>query len=173
MFGRMPVGGPKPKGQGGLPAHKGPKGVRTEHRIGVQAPPETIWEIVSDLERWGEWNPLYPHASGQIRIGAPLEMTVQLPGLKPQPLRATVLEWVPNEQLHYQVTALGGLVRAIRYIEIEQLAEASCIISNGEIMGGLLGPSVAKSVQGKVFRGLRLMNEALKERAEARWKAHG
>src|SRR5438067_12130848 len=122
MFGRMPVGGPKPQGKGGLPAPKGPKGIRAEHRIGIQTPPEVIWDIIVDLEGWADWNPLYPHASGEIRIGAPLDMTVQLPGLKPQPLKATLLEWVPNEQLHYQVKAAGGLVRAVRYIEIEQLA---------------------------------------------------
>jgi hypothetical protein len=171
MFGRMPVGGPKPKGGGGGPGYGGPRGVRTEHRVGIQAPAEAIWAVVADLERWVEWNPLYTRAAGQIRIGAPLDLTVQLEGMKPQDLKATVLEWVPNEQLHYQITALGGLVKATRFIEIEQLAEASCIVSNGEIMGGLLGPSLARSVRGKVFRGLRAMNEALKVRAEQAWRA--
>ena len=90
--------------------------------------------------------------------------------MKPQPARATVLEWVPNEQLHYQTVGLGGLVRGTRYVEIEQLAEESCIVSNGEIMGGLLGPTVARQVGGKVFRALRGMNEALKEQAETRWR---
>jgi hypothetical protein len=170
MFGRMPVGGPKPQG-GAPPAYTGPKGVVSEHRIGVQAPAEVIWALVVDLEGWADWNPLYPQASGQIRIGAPLDMTVQLPGMAPQKLKATLREWVPNEQLHYQVRALGGLVSAIRYIEIEQLAAESCIVTNGEIMGGLLGPSVARSLGGKVRKGLRLMNEALKEQAERRWRA--
>jgi hypothetical protein len=171
MFGRMPVGGEKPKDKRGLPAYKGPKGVRTEHRIGVHAPPEVIWALISDLEGWANWNPLYPQASGDIHIGAPLDMTLALPGEKPQKLRATVLDWVPNEQLHYQITALGGLVRAIRYIEIEALTPESCIVSNGEIMGGLLGPSIARGIQARVYKGLRLMNEALKAQAESRWQA--
>jgi hypothetical protein len=171
MFGRMPVGGAKPQGKGGPPPYSGPKGVVSEHRIGIQTPAEVIWELVVDLEGWSAWNPLYPQASGEIRIGAPLDMTVQLPGLQPQKPKATLREWVPNSQLHYTVTALGGLVSAIRYIEIEQLAPESCIVSNGEIMGGLLGPSVARSLGGKVRKGLRLMNEALKEQAEARWRA--
>src|SRR6185437_3253125 len=102
MFGRMPVGGQQKKGGGGAPAAAGPKGVRIEHRIGVQAPAEVIWDIVYDLDNWPAWNPLYTEASGTIRIGQPLEMTVALPGMKPQKARATVLEWVPNEQLHYQ-----------------------------------------------------------------------
>jgi hypothetical protein len=169
MFGRMPVGGQQKK-TGGGPAPAGPKGVRVEHRIGIQAPAEVIWDIVYDIAKWGSWNPLYTEAAGIIRIGETLTMTVALPGMKPQKARATVLEWVPNEQLHYQTVALGGLVRGTRYVEIEQLAEESCIVANGEIMGGLLGPSLARSVGPKVFRGLRGMNEALKEQAEARWR---
>lgn len=168
MFGRMPVGGPKPKG--GTPAPKGPSGVRIEHRIGIQAPAEVIWELVYDLEGYRDWNPLYAEASGSIHIGGKLHMTITLPGMKPQSVEATVQEWVPNEQLHYQVTGLGGLVRGLRYVEIEQLGPESCIIANGEISGGLLGPTVARNIGGKIFKGLRLMNEALKEQAEARWR---
>ena len=91
--------------------------------------------------------------------------------MKPRKTTATVLEWVPNEQLHYQTVGAAGLIRGTRYVEIEQLAEESCIVSNGEIMGGLLGPTLARSVGHAVFRGLRAMNEALKERAEQRWRA--
>jgi hypothetical protein len=168
MFGRMPVGGEKPKGGGG---YAGPKGVRVEHRIGVQTPAEVIWEIVYDIANWGRWNPLYPEAGGTIHIGEKIHMTVALEGIKPQKVTATVLEWVPNEQLHYEVKGFGGLVRGTRYIEIEQLAPESCIVSNGEIIGGLLGPTLARSLGGRVFRGLRAMNEALKAQAETRWQA--
>jgi hypothetical protein len=168
MFGRMPVGGQQKKG-GGAPAPAGPKGVRVEHRVGIQAPAEVIWELVYDIATWTTWNPLYVAASGVIRIGETLDLTIALPGMKPQKAKATVLEWVPNEQLHYQTTGLGGLVRGTRYVEIEQLAEESCIVSNGEIMGGLLGPTLAHSIGPKVFRAIRAMDEALKEQAEARW----
>jgi hypothetical protein len=164
----MPVGGPKPAGA--LPAPKGPSGVRIEHRIGVQVPAEVIWELLSEVDGWSRWNPLYEKASGTVRIGETLDLTVALPDMKPRPARATVLEWVPNEQLHYRTVGMGGLIKGTRYVEIEQLAPESCIVSNGEIMGGLLGASVARGLGRKVYKGLRLMNEALKETAEARWR---
>jgi hypothetical protein len=34
--------------------------VKIEHRIGVQAPAEAIWAVIAEIERWGDWNPLYP-----------------------------------------------------------------------------------------------------------------
>jgi hypothetical protein len=169
MFGRMPVGGVKPPS--GTPAAAGgPKGVRVEHRIGVQAPAEVIWELIRDVDGWSRWNPLYAKASGSLHIGETLDLEVVLPGMKPQAAKATVLEWVPNEQLHYQTKGLGGLVRGTRYVEIEELAGASCIVSNGEIMGGLIGPRLAPSLGPKIYRALRGMNEALKEAAEALWR---
>jgi hypothetical protein len=161
---------PKPTATG-APAPKPPSGVKIEHRIGIQAPPEVIWQVIADLPAWEQWNPTYPKATGEIRIGGPLEVTLALPGQSPQVLRPTVLDWVPDEQLHWRLTLLGGLIRNIRYIEIEKLADTSCIISNGEIIGGLMGSSVARRLGRSIYRGFVAMNEALKVRAEAQYLA--
>jgi hypothetical protein len=161
---------PKSTPTGAAPA-KPPSGVNIEHRIGIQAPPEVIWQVIADLPGWELWNPTYPKAAGEIRIGGQLEVTLALPGQQPQVLRPTVLEWVPNEQLHWKLTMLGGLIRNIRYIEIETLADASCIISNGEIIGGLMGGSVARRMGRSIHRGFAAMSEALKARAEAQYQA--
>ncbi|MFC3067636.1 SRPBCC domain-containing protein [Phenylobacterium soli] len=171
LFARNVGAGKKDDKKKDAPKAAGPKGFPIEHRIGVQAPAEVIWNIVSDLERWSEWNPLYPKAAGAIRIGSQLTLTLALPGQAQRQIQPVVLEWVPNEQLHWRLTMLGGLVNNVRYIEIEQLAEESCIVSNGEIFGGLMGPTVAKSLGRAVHRGFREMNEALKARAEAHWSA--
>ena len=80
-----------------------------------------------------------------------------------------MLEWVPNEQLHWQLSFMGGLIRTMRYIEITPLTEAGCVVDNGEIFGGLMGPSLGRRMRGPVRRGFLAMNEALKARAEAEW----
>ena len=164
LFART-VGGPKKEAPTGLPKPPGPKGVGVEHRIGVQASAETIWDVLYDLDHWKDWNPLYPRAAGTIRIGQPLSLTLAVPGQPPREIAPVVLEWVPNEQLHWKLSLMGGLVKSTRYIEIEQLAETSCIVANGEIFGGFMGPSVAKQLGRAVHRGFREMNEALKARA--------
>ena len=172
MFSRGAVSlGPKPMGEPKLPPPKPPPGVRIEHRIGIQAPAEVIWEIIRDLPRWHEWNPTYPNATGEIRIGNQLAVTAALPGQPPMDLKPTVLDWVPNEQLHWKASFMGGLVKTVRFIEIEALAEAGCIISNGEYIGGLLGGGVVRRIGRSAYRGFMAMNEALKVRAEAEWAA--
>lgn len=154
-----------------LPPPKAPRGFRVEHRIGVHAPAEVIWEIIYDIERWPEWNPTYPQASGQVRIGELISVTLALPGQSRQELRPRILDWIPNEQLHWQLSMMGGMIKTIRYIEIEKLAEEGCVVDNGEIFGGFMGASLGRRVGRSVHRGFKAMNEALKERAEARWKA--
>ena len=162
--------GPKPTDMK-LPPPKAPSGLRIEHRVGVQAPAEVIWEVLSDLKSWSQWCKLYPKAAGEIRIGSVLELTLALPGQAPREIRPTVLEWVPNEQLHWKLTMMGGLMKTVRYFEIETLAEASCIVTNGEILGGLIGPRVGKRMARNIYRAFVDMNDALKARAESLWQA--
>lgn len=162
--------GPKPTDTK-LPPPKAPAGLRVEHRVGIQAPAEVIWEVLADLRAWEQWCSLYPKAAGEIRIGSVLDLTLALPGQAPQEIHPTVLEWVPNEQLHWKLNMLGGLVRNIRYFEIEALPGAGCILTNGEIIGGLLGPSLGKRLARPIYRAFAEMNEALKNRAEGLWNA--
>ncbi|RAK58283.1 SRPBCC domain-containing protein [Phenylobacterium deserti] len=142
-----------------------------EHRVGIQAPAEVIWDVIYDLESWDQWNPLYTKASGDIRIGGKLDLTMVLPGQAPRQIQPTVLEWVPHEQLHWRLTMLSGFIVMTRYIEIEALAEESCIVSNGEIIGGMMGGSLAKRTGGALNRSFRDMGEALKARSEEIWRA--
>ena len=152
-----------------LPPPKPPGGVRVEDRIGIQAPAELIWEIVYDLASWPEWNPTYPKAEGQVRIGDTLTVTLALPGQPEQVLKPKVLDWVPNEQLHWRLSMMGGLIRTLRYIEIQPLSEEGCIVDNGELFSGLMGRSLGRRVARPVRQGFHAMNEALKDRAEAEW----
>lgn len=159
------------KFKGRAPA--GPSGVRVEHRIGIHAPVETIWEILYDVERWHEWNPLYTKAEGAIRTGGQLTLTLALEDEAPRVIRPVVYEWVPHDQIHWRLNMMGGLVSNTRFLELEKLDTASTIFSNGELIGGLLGPTVARRMGRKIYRGFQAMSEALKARAEAQWRAEG
>jgi hypothetical protein len=147
--------------------------VKIEHRIGVQAPAEAIWAVIAEIERWGDWNPLYPKAEGKLKIGGPLTLELALPDRKPQTIRPVIADWIPNEQIHWRLTALAGLVRATRFLEIEKLTETGCIFSNGELFDGPLASMVVRSVGGAARRGFAAMGEAVKARAEAAWRSQG
>jgi hypothetical protein len=147
--------------------------VKIEHQVGVRAPASVVWEIVHDLEQWSNWNPLYTEVSGVIRIGERLKLKLVLPDQDPRDLEAIVIDWTPDEAIHWKTTHLRGLVKTIRYLEIEAKSETGCVFSNGEIFSGLLGPRVAKQLRPSLRQGFAALGEAVRDRAEARWRSSG
>ncbi len=157
MFG-MKSRGPKPSAGGAAP-------LKIEHRIGVQISPEILWELLSDVDGWSAWNPLYPKSRGEIRIGAQLELTEALPGRTTREARPVVLEWMPLEQIHWRDSRSDGWVKSVRFIEVDIVSPTGCIVSNGEIFTGLLAKRHFKANRTAHLDGFRAMNEALIHRA--------
>ena len=145
--------------------------VKLEHRIGVQAPAEVIWESLFDVPGWPAWNPIYPKAGGIIRIGAQLDLELAMPGLAPQQIRPVIVDWVPEDRIHWTTRSTYGLVKTIRYLEIEALSETGCIFSNGEIYEGFMGQRIANRDRRAIRAGFAALGEALQQRAEAAWRA--
>ena len=145
--------------------------LKLEHRIGVQAPAEVIWESLIDVEGWEAWNPLYPRAAGMVRIGNTLSLDLALPGQSAQAITPTILDWAPEDHVHWTTKSQYGLMKTIRYLELEPLSETGCIFSNGEIYDGYLGPRVANRNRRALRAGFAAMGEALQQRAEAAWRA--
>lgn len=141
--------------------------VKIEHRLGIQAPAEAIWAVLADIPAWRGWNPLYPRAEGALRIGARLDLDLALPGRERRVIRPTIVDWVPNEQIHWRLSMFGGLLRSIRYFEIEQLGPANCILSNGELFDGPLTRAIGRKTAKTIRAGFAEFGEALKARVTA------
>ena len=133
---------------------------KVEHRIGVARPKEQVWAVLMDTAAWREWNPMYPEISGKLLVSAPLSLTEKV-GERVETYAATVAEWVPNQQIIWGRRTHGGLVRHVRYIEIEALSDTGCIFANGE-------PYLVPEGRRRKLRGAyRGFCEALKARVEA------
>ena len=143
---------------------------KVEHRIGVKAPAPVVWEIVHDVDRWREWNPLYRDVVGRIAFGETLRLRLALPDQPERELVATVLDWSPNEAIHWRTSHFGGFLRTVRYLEIEAMSERGCIFSNGEIFRGLLSGAVLRQMRGSLRAGFEALGEAVRDRAEALWR---
>jgi hypothetical protein len=109
---------------------------RIEHRIGIQAPAEVIWRLISDLDRWSEWNPLYTQASGRIALGQTLNLTLALPGEEPRTITPKVTDWEPDAQIVWRLDLMPMFAHTVRYLEIEALSETGCVFNNGEFFTG-------------------------------------
>jgi hypothetical protein len=141
---------------------------KLEHRIGVKASPSEVWALISDLEGWKAWNPIHPEVSGELRFGARLIVTEALPGQAPDVITPEVIDWVPDSHIHWRDKTAGGLVRRLRYLEIQTLSETGCIFSNGEIYDGLGTRFISRPMRQALQRGFTELGEAVKTTVEAR-----
>ena len=138
--------------------------IKIEHRLGIRATSDRIWDLISELERWEHWNPVHPGASGRIGFGETLRIVEAYPGEEKRTIEAKVWEWAPREQLVWQRKSFMN--SSLRYLEIEELAPGSCIFSNGVIYEGYLGKQEARR-RGRAMKiGFGILGEAIKERAE-------
>lgn len=145
---------------------------KIESRTGVRAPAHVVWEAISEIGDWPSWNPLYPKAQGELRIGSTLNLTLALPGEPERDFSATVVDWVPNEQILWADVLARGWVKTLRYIEIEALTEESCIFSNGEQFQGFVAQYYMTKARRRMYRqAFAALCDAVRDRAEAAWAA--
>lgn len=143
--------------------------IKLEHRVGAPFSSRAIWDVLSDLGRWSEWNTVYPEINGLLRIQQRLQITEVFPGRDKRVIKPMVVDWVPNEQILWAFNETGGLVKRLRYIEIEHLndEDTSCILSNGEVWSGLLGHSIGKRDRKILRRGYEQLNADIVARLKA------
>ncbi len=133
---------------------------RIEHRLGIAAPADRIWEVLADLPEWPQWNPWHVRAEGVLRIGEPLRLT-QADGSE---IGYRVVDWVPDTQILLRAAQTFGLLTRTRFMEIEKLSEVGCVFSNGEIWSGPLAKYVGVPAKRAAWRGFEAMSEALSAR---------
>ena len=140
-----------------------------EHRTGVQAPAEILWEVISDFETWSAWNPIHPRIEAALRIGTPVSVDLVVDSQPAKTIEAVVQDWVPYEQLHWRSTRMRGLITTIRYLEIERMSDVGSTFSNGELFMGPLVRLVSRDERRRLRAAYTRMGEAVKTRAEALW----
>ncbi len=141
---------------------------KIENRIGIAAPAHIIWELMQDVPGWAVWSGIYPEAAGEIRYGGALALTLALPGRKPRAFQAAILDWTPDEAIHWKTKSFG--LETVRYLEIEKYSDTGCAFSNGEIFSGFATRYMGRAQYRPYREAFAAFGEALKDRAEALWR---
>ena len=141
--------------------------------VEIEAPIEAVWDILVDVERYGEWNPFTTRVDTDFEIGSPVDLHVALGPLKlRQPER---IEAVERPDLLAWSTKMGNrsLLSARREQRLEKLGEARCRYLTTDAFTGLLTPLVMLLFGRLIRRGFNDMAMALKVRAEAASESRG
>ena len=136
-------------------------------KIDIEAAPETVWAVLSDLPAYPSWNPFIREANGTLAAGERLEVELQPARGRSMRFRPTVLTAQPGRELRWLGRLLvRGLFDGEHRFAIEPTAGGTRLVQE-ERFTGLLVPLLARGLRRGTLPGFERMNEALKQRAEA------
>jgi hypothetical protein len=134
--------------------------IHTEREIG--APPSVVWEALTDLAAYAEWNPTVTFAAGDLEVGSELALRVRPTGGRSRAITATVTAVDPERRLEW-VGVVGGpwLFEGRHTFELHSLDGDRTRFVNRERVRGLTAPIVVRDDAAEAYEAL---NDALAER---------
>ena len=136
------------------------------NEIEIQALPEKIWVVLTDLEKYAEWIPLLYRAEGKVALGETVNISAKTAS-NDMDLHCSVVKVEPNREFSWKFhVILPFLFRGEHNFMIVPIDEHRTRFIDREIFNGLLVPLQAKDLETDAKAGMVAMGEALKRRAE-------
>ena len=145
-----------------------------EESVEIAAPPGLVWDVITDLARYGEWNPFVVACRSTLVPGDPIVMRVRLVPWLVQPQREIVFEHVAGVRLCYGLD--GGTFGAIasrRCHELEALGSSRTRYRSRFQLAGWLAPVVRALLGHRLEHGFHAMTTAIRDRAQELGEARG
>ncbi len=140
--------------------------VRTEP-VEINAPIDVVWAVLTDVSRYGEWNPFTTEVRTDFKMGSPVDMQVAM-GRRMLKITEYLCAFEEPRLIAWQ-KSLGPRwwLHALREQHLEPLSETSCSYYNSDRLTGVLAPVVAATSGGYMRRGFEGVATGLKAQAEA------
>jgi hypothetical protein len=136
--------------------------------IEINASPETVWKLLTDISRFPEWNPFIRRLHGELKVGQKLVVFIQPSGASGMQFKPAVMKVEPNHELRWLGHLIvPGLFDGEHIFQIESLGNKRVCFHQREIFSGILVPLLKKSLDTDTRRGFNEMNQRLKELAES------
>jgi hypothetical protein len=134
--------------------------------IDIEAAPDRVWEILTDLPRYSQWNPFIREAAGTVAVGNRLSLRMVRATGKASTFRPTVLTADPGKELRWIGRLLVPGIFDGEHRFVLAAANGGTRLTQSEKFGGLLIPFTGKLLN-ETADSFAALNKALKEQAEA------
>jgi hypothetical protein len=140
--------------------------LRTE--IEIDATPARVWAVLSDFQRYPEWNPFVTAISGALVPGSDLRVALSGPGGRSLVIRPRLSSVVSGSEFAWRGKLLSGRVFVGEHrFQIVPVSDRRVRFVHSEQFAGVLVPALRKLLNTQTRAGFEAMNRALKARAEA------
>ena len=136
--------------------------------IEISAPPEKVWAIIADVNKWQDWSPIINKSSGSVSEGSKLNITMKgkVEGEDGPQYSPTITKLDRPKFFRWRDYMLTGfLFTNDKIFELEASSSGTRLIHK-ELFKGLLAPLFCDHMETGVPPMLNAMNKALKELAE-------
>jgi hypothetical protein len=141
------------------------KQLHTEIQINASA--QTVWNILTDFNKYPEWNPFIRSFQGDVSEGSQFTVVLQPPDSKPMTFKPTCLKLVKDKEFRWLGRLwMPGLFDGEHIFELIDNGNHRIRFVQREKFKGLLVPLLWKQLDTSTRKGFELMNQKLKERAE-------
>lgn len=138
-------------------------------RIRIEAPVGFVWEILTDVEKYGEWNPFTPRVRTDFMIGSPAHLLVRMGKARMQ-ITETVCAFECPRLIAWRKTfGARWLLHAVREQHLEAVSETTCQYHNTDRLTGMLAPLVFLCFGGYMRRGFTDVGDGLRRYSEAKY----
>ena len=134
--------------------------------IEINAPAGAVWSILTDFDRFPQWNPFMKRFSGTLQEGAKLEIFINPPNSRGMTIKPEILEYEPGKKLRWLgVLGVRRLFDGEHIWTTEEINEYKTLFIQKEVFTGLLVP-LGSGLLKNTATGFEMMNQALKEETE-------
>jgi hypothetical protein len=140
--------------------------LENRNEIIISAPVEQVWDILIDLDKYGEWNPLLYQAAGIVEVGETVIVFAKTAS-KDMKFMCKVTRVEPFCEFAWRFPVIHPILfRGEHIFRIERLSENETQFIDREWFKGLLLPTQAKDLKTNGLLAMVEMGKALKDRAE-------
>ncbi|MGY1669324.1 SRPBCC family protein [Geodermatophilus sp. SYSU D00710] len=134
--------------------------------VDIEATPQQVWDVLTDLAGYPAWNPFIVRAEGAVAPGERLTLRMQPAGGRAVTLRPRLVEVDVARRLRWRGRlGVPGLMDAEHTFTLEPRGSGTRLVQQ-EDFSGVLVPFLAASLHRGTLPAFLAMNEALRTRAE-------
>jgi hypothetical protein len=129
----------------------------------IDAPPATVWAVLTDLSRYPDWNPLFPAAAGELAVGQRITLHRAPGGGFPATIRPRVTALTPDSELAWE-SRLPGLINGQHRFTLKP-GNGGTLVLQSETFHGILVRFSGRALD-QAEDGFEALNAALKARCQ-------
>ncbi len=142
-----------------------------EEELEIAAPVDVIWQVITDLPCYGQWNPFVVSCRSTLVVGDPIDMRVKIFAWFAQPQRETIQDHLRGRRLCYGLD--GGRLRAVvsrRCHEVQSLDPGRTRYRSRFALSGWMAPVTRLLLAARLTQGFHSMTVGIRSRAEQLWR---